>query len=527
MKMNKTYIRLAGIFGLIFFGFGILSSLFFYGAFERFPWLMAMSLSQIFLGLGGIATYLFFNLTDTMLAIWRKRESLFGVLGGFFLLLILVGANVIAHSEFGERKFDLTLNKIHSLDSQTVATLENLTSEIEVLSFLTNPDAKARMDNLMEKYLYKADLLEYRQIDPDTAPALVRELGAGSNNVVIRNQETNQSVTLNLRDLNEEKLTTAIRRVLVATERKLGFLTGLGEADLNSEEVEGLSRGRELLKNEGFKIEMIDVAQLTEIPDDIDVVVLWGPERAVPETTVLSIEQYLEGGGDLVIAQDPLFVDDRKNVLKSGLESFVNKYGLELGGSLVSDFAVIQRGMTLQPGLFPLFNAVPASNHPIVKPLSERAVNVSLAQGVFQLDSFKNENFKRQALIATTDRGKTDDGQTGIIPLAQFVERTVQPSDDKGSGTRKNRIIVFGDSDFARNENIQKVFNQDLFLNTFNYLAGQTASLTIRSKLWKSSTLEIQPEEKSFVYYASLCLVPQILLLLGFSIWTMRRSRHQ
>lgn len=110
------------------------------------------------------------------------------------------------------------------------------------------------------------------------------------------------------------------------------------------------------------------------------------------------------------------------------------------------------------------------------------------------------------------------------MPIGQLAEWKTSDT-VKDARSPQGRLIVFGDSDFGNNQLIQTSYNRDLFLNTFNYMAGDEAALSIRPKTWTTSTLEIDQMQRTFIYYSSLLVVPQLILMLGLIIWMLRRAR--
>ena len=110
------------------------------------------------------------------------------------------------------------------------------------------------------------------------------------------------------------------------------------------------------------------------------------------------------------------------------------------------------------------------------------------------------------------------------IPIAQLAEMTIGDQ-VKDALSKKAKLVVFGDADFANNQMIQGGFNRDLFLNSFNYLAGEEVTVAIRPKTWTSSTLEINESQRMVVYFASIFFIPELIMGLGVVIWLFRRSR--
>lgn len=529
--MKSNWLRLLGIYGLIFIFFGAVAAVFFHETF-----LAPAAYVEMGIGLIAVIVYLINFFGDATKSIWRKRDAVFGGAGAFLVLLILIGVNVIAHTKWGDKKFDLTTNKIHSLSEASVETLKNLPEKIEVLSFVTDPRAKKLLSNLVNKYTSQSNKIEFRSIDPDQEPTLLETYEAQVDQVVLRNPKSDKSITLDGAQFNEQEFTTALRRLFVENEINIYFLQGHGEGQISDDKTQkGLFLAKFLLEREGYKVHALDLTQTGAIPANANAVVAWGAERPVSAGEVSLLQAYLEKGGKLVLAQDPLVSPARDRILPSGYEELLKTYGLKFGNSiLVQNLNFQNRSIRSATVL-----GLNYTDHPIVKDLQGNLTQFSLSQSIDLIDT-KKEKENQQALVLTGEdvasvkdvsklSGNQDLQSSGPFAIARIVsESQAEDSADQESektSAKGYQLVVFGDSDFASNQNIQNGYNRDLFLNTFAYLLGETENITIRPKTWKNSTLEISDEQKRAVYFASIFIVPQLIILLGLGIWAMRRNR--
>ncbi|MGZ6243768.1 MAG: hypothetical protein ACXWN9_14440, partial [Candidatus Binataceae bacterium] len=91
-------------------------------------------------------------------------------------------------------------------------------------------------------------------------------------------------------------------------------------------------------------------------------------------------------------------------------------------------------------------------------------------------------------------------------------------------GTGDGRLVVYGSADFANNQNISQVFNQDFFLNTVDWLAGETATIAIRPRALRASRVNLTVSQFNTVFVASVLMLPELLLILGIVVWWERRN---
>jgi ABC-type uncharacterized transport system involved in gliding motility auxiliary subunit len=122
--------------------------------------------------------------------------------------------------------------------------------------------------------------------------------------------------------------------------------------------------------------------------------------------------------------------------------------------------------------------------------------------------------FERQQ--ATLD----DSDRRGPVAVAVAVEADLK---NMGGKDGKARLAVFGSAEFADNQHLDGTyFNRDLFLNTAGWLVGQSDLLSIRPRSIRASRVNFSQEEGTVIFYLSVLVVPQLLLILGLVVWWRR-----
>jgi|GEM_PF-5039467 len=523
--MKRSWIRLLGVFGLIFILFGAVALVFFLNTF-----LASAAYAEIILGVVLLAVYMINFFGEATRNIWKKREVFYGVVGGFLLLLFLIGVNVIAQSKLGEKKFDLTVNKIHSLDKSSLKILKNLPEPIQIISFVVDPRSKSLLTDLIQKYTYRTNKISFQSIDPDKDPNILKKYDANVGEIVLYNTKTQKVVKLSKNQISEQEMTTAIRRDLSGGEKKIYILQGHGEPDIDDDKTEkGMYLAQLLLKREGYTVAPLELAKTLKVPADANAVIAWGEESPISEPEEMVLENYLSQGGKLVLGLDPLIAPSHDHLMNSGFEELLANYGLKLGRSIIVQVLSFQ-GRRIRSGTVVGVNY---TKNPIVKDMKGNLTQFSVAQPVFESKTYKGKA-KRQALVSTGDQTSTETNIKALLKQTSTSKTNGhlggpypvgQISELKYSSGKTGKLVVYGDADFGRNNLIQSEYNRDLFLNTLGYLLGQPEGVTIRPKAWKTSTLDITNEQKRGVYFASIFVIPQLIILLGLGIWTLRRNR--
>ena len=317
--------------------------------------------------------------------------------------------------------------------------------------------------------------------------------------------------------------------------KKVYFLSGRGEGSINDDKSsKGLFIAKLLLEREGYQLGELDLSQ--GIPNDAAVIAAWGSQSPISEFEIQILEKYLENSGKLVIAQDPLLSAAKDRIIPSGWAALLKKYGLQLGD------AVLIQNLQFQSQNIPSASVLGVSytDQDIVKDLQGRLTQFPFAQSVDLFGASPVGEQKALVLTAETVAAvkdlkvlsqKKELKNSGPYAVGRVVNiaapSTSKDSDEEinsPSAKWKSQLVVFGDSEFGNNQQIQNAYNRDLFLNIFAYLLGEPDSILIRPKSWQTSTLQMSDGQKRGVYFASIFLVPQFIILLGLAIWAMRRG---
>jgi len=93
--------------------------------------------------------------------------------------------------------------------------------------------------------------------------------------------------------------------------------------------------------------------------------------------------------------------------------------------------------------------------------------------------------------------------------------------DDKNVASR---LVAFGSEEFVDNKSIGKGFNRDLALNAINWTVGEDKQISIRPRAVRASRATISAESMQLIFYTSVLVLPELLLLAGIAVWSRRRT---
>ena len=84
-------------------------------------------------------------------------------------------------------------------------------------------------------------------------------------------------------------------------------------------------------------------------------------------------------------------------------------------------------------------------------------------------------------------------------------------------------MVGFGDSDFAANNAIGIQGNQDLFLNSVNWLAQQENLIAIRPREAQDRRLTLTADQQQRIMLLTIFVIPGLVLAGGVYTWWKRR----
>lgn len=520
----KKSSQIAGLCGFVLLLFGIVEFLF---AREFSPY------TVVHLGAGGVLVL--FSLVFNLGGMWSslgERSTRYGanaVLYTLIFLAILVLVNVVASKH--PLREDLTEAGLFSLSDQSETVLKNLKEDVEVLAFFQ--EAKGtKLEDLLRNYARASDRFHFEFIDPVQHPEKARQFEVTASDVLVVRSGTRET---KITGTSEEDITNAIVKVAKQEQKKIYFLSGHGERDLAGQDERGYEVVKKALENEGYVVEALKLFLREDVPEDAAVLVVAGPEKALEPGELKAIERYVGRGGNALFLIDP--------ASQAGLESFVAQWGVELGDNVVVD-QVLRLFYGPSLGVDPLVEDY--GTHEITANFGHQTLfhmvrSVDLAhdlpagvKGTVLARTSENSwaETDLDLFFEKSEVSQTEEDVAGPVSIA--VALTVEghaPAASKPGAEAEDaeekkveaRLVVIGDSDFIDNQYVTKMYNADFFLNTVNWLAGEEEMISIRPKMTRGSRVAMTPQQTRDIFYLSVLILPEGLLLLGLAIWWRRR----
>ncbi len=514
---------------------------------------------------------------------WNGRATEAGTNAIFATISVLI---ILALINFlGVRyqtRIDFTENQQFTLSPQTIEVLENLQQPVKLWIF--DRGENPQYSQLLENYQRQGNgKFRFELVDPQTQPGKANQFGVKQLGEIHLEVGEKKEVIISrqLEPLTESKLTNSIEKILGSRTLKIYFIQGHGERELK-EGQEGFSEVVNALENKNYIVESINLASISQVPEDADVVIIAGAQREFLEAEVTALQEYLDQGGGVLIMLDPS--------TDPGLNNLFEEWGVLVDDRLAIDDPKIGRLVGLDPWVVLVTRY---GEHPITQDFGN---GISLYPFARPIESEAIDGIEESPLIWTNDQSwaETDlrgqlrfnEGRDRIGPLSLGVALTRSPTAEKSNETEleltpipplpgqppnepvatstseleaekqttsaevipplpgqppdeldsnkieaksenrseEARLIVLGNSQFATNGWFQQQLNGDVFLNSVSWLSKpEQETLSISPKKTTNRRIGMTLVQARFLSWMAIVILPILAFVIGGIIWWQRR----
>jgi ABC-type uncharacterized transport system involved in gliding motility auxiliary subunit len=445
----------------------------------------------------------------------------FRLQSGLFVALFLAFMGLLAWlSQLNPLSIDLTVNQRNSLSEESIRLVKSLQHPLQITIFISpvneNRDV---LETLFERYQEHQPLLEFRSLNPDLSPDLLRQHDIRfDGETLIEYQGRNEKIS----QVSESLVTNAIQRLVRQGERWLVFLQGHGERNPYSERNHDFSEFAASLASKGFTIENLALTQTNSIPQNTDVLVIASPRIALLPGEIELIDEYLEQGGNL------LWLADTEQTTES-MELISDRLTVDfLPGVIVDPNAQL---LGLNRIDFALVGEYP--RHPITQGIDSlslfpqaQALEFNGEGELWRQSNFlvsSNASWNETGNIeAEPYNGDNDDETQGPLKIGM----TLSANHEKDDGSKfEQRVAIIGDADFLSNRYLGNGSNLELGLNLANWLSHDDNLIAISPRAAPDTRLELSQTQQVIIGVGFLLVLPLSLFGAGLTIWLKRRNR--
>ncbi len=490
----------------------------------------------------------------------RQQSLRYGAAGGLGLILV-VGLVIMANwlGERHYRRWDWTSSKLYSLSEKSLNLVGALEDDVKVVVFMVpGGPLYDQVHELLSRYQAASDRITVEYIDPDKEPLrttqLTQQYGVSVADTVVfivgdpENQRTkyvtaeqmveydysgmqyNQPPTITAFK-GEEQFTSAILSLVETEVPKIYFVTGHGEAGLAAVGTGALAQRSLTVLADALRRDNMEAADISllsgEVPSDADVIVIVGPTTAYTEAEIEALGGFLDDGGRLLVALDPLIEPDG-TMRPTRLEAFLADRGVLVGDDLVVDPSRKLPFFDLSAVYLSDFAA-----HPVTQGLEGIAVLFTVTR------SLVTDSDDARVLVETSAEGwgetdlgmllrgepvEFDDGVDTMGPVAVAVVVEGPVADAPEAGEDNYRLAVFGDSDFLTDVEIGNAGNLIIGMNTLNWMTSRERSMGIPPRDVEDLSLFIPQQKMRIIQVVVLLVMPGAAIAMGILVW--RRRKH-
>lgn len=480
----------------------------------RPDWLWAVTIAE---GLALVCLVLFFVFHFEAVKAFSGRRSTRMGLNSFLMIVLLTSILIIVNFLASRHsiRWDLSENQNFTLAPQTHRVLRSLPHDVKITVFTREKDPGYQVfKERLESYRQASTKLSVEFIDPEKQPKIAQNYGIFRTDTAIF--ESNGQ-TIRVTSPSEIELTGALIRISKDAKKRIVFVEGHSELNVEDKDRNGLSAAKEALIRQGYEVGTLSLLKESAVPDHTAVLVLAGPRRAVTRDEQDRIQTYVEKGGHLLVLADP--------DTQTGLESLLAHWGLGLGSGVLVDLQDRLAQGDLTALLVRTF-----TEHEITQDLTS-AVLLPLSRYVtFNEQAGKDWDFVPLARTSPNSWAEMNmqgrvvslnekEDVKGPLPMAAALA----PKKTQEADTPRPAIVVIGNSTFVSNAFFNFPGNSDFFLHTTGWLAEERDLISIAPREPALHPFTPNPTQERALIYIQVVFLPFVTLLTGIIVWRKRR----
>ena len=459
----------------------------------------------------------------------------------FFVIVILINFLLFRTTA----RLDVTSTRVFSLAQQTRQVLDGMDAPVRANAFFIPNDPTAafqrqQAEDLLNEFSRRSSNFTYRFVDPELNRSVAVQYDVTDYPVIVF-EDLVTGAQQSVFEFSQQEFVTGILVSTGVEQKRVYYLTGHEEASLTRDPAtgetddEGFDFAIQGMQRDNYRALPLNLVQDGAIPEDAAVVIVPGPKRDLSAAETQAFMDYLLGGGNAIFMLDPDAPDSYRDLLL--------QWGVQVATAPVADLIsnvagepttpMLQRansqfvsggltGVNIAEQLSVAFFSDAAAVLPALPPddmpvwMQYKSVGHTTPASWLETNpedvSFDvGEDVSGQFdIVAAMEAGATISGQALDLPPEKAADTVA-------------KLVVFGDSDFARNKFFFSSDNSNLMLNSVNWLAGDYELISIREPLFASRPIIVNSRERDFITWSSWFLPPLIMLIIGAGVWWRRR----
>jgi ABC-type uncharacterized transport system involved in gliding motility auxiliary subunit len=309
-------------------------------------------------------------------------------------------------------------------------------------------------------------------------------------------------------------------RLMNPGSRAVYFLTGHGEASIESSGDDSYIAAKSALEAKNYTVSSLNLRAENSIPADARAIIIAGPDLPISADELDLILAFVDSGGSLVVMRDPVALTEMAGEVDPLADYLAQSWGILFGNDIVID----------PNSNLPLYAVAYATDsmHPITRNLQGIIIFFPTDASLYSTSI----SGVQSSIIAQTTG--TAWGETDLVSL-ENNQVGFDAADNPGpislaiaatQSSTGSRLIVFGDADFASDAFFDQYGNGEMLINAIDWAAQQESLISLTASEPVTRQLEMPSGPVQLVLALSLiCLLPGIVIAAGVLTWIARKAK--
>lgn len=481
-----------------------------------------------------------------MFASKSSRNGTYSVGLAVIVIAIAIVINLVA-GQLPEnlRNIDISNNNLYEISDVSEKMLGELDKKVTLTVIAEQDLVDTRIKTFIKKYAALSKMVTVDWVDSVLHPAVLQEYDTEGDVIVVACEETQKTMTVSFSDIiqydeytyyttgqmsetsfdGEGQLTSAVNYVTSEETKKIYRTSGHGESTFSSSV-------NELFTKNNLETQEINLSMNPQIPDDCDLLFLYGPTSDITEDEKQIIGEYLENGGAVY-----LILGDT-SAKTPNIDTVMADYGLKKVDGYIAD---MQRNY--QGNYYAIFPQLSLAGE-LGSGISNQMVLLVNAMGLEETDTDSAEVTVSPFMQTSTDGyAVTEEEQVqGQYILGAAATKSVAPesadtddaeaagsegaSDDADSTeTAEARLTVLSSASMISSDitdQLTTLDNLTLFVNSVTENFDDMENVAIEAK--SLSTERNTPLHAGGISIVIIFIIPLTIVVLGFVTWMRRRK---
>ena len=465
--------------------------------------------SLLFAFLISSIAYVWLFMDEIIKFVLSKRFS--HLMGHLFHYVLIVFIIIVINLFIVKNDYylDLTMNKLHSLSTQSLNALKLLSGRKVKFELFASRSSWGRYHNLLKLYKHaNPDIdLTFYDIDKELSKVGLYKITEEGTLVISEGGKIWKGQAT-----NELQVTSLLMKAFNPQKKKVYYTVGHNETSLNDKNKIGADFLREKIQNSNIETSSIELHK--GIPKDTAALLILNPQIEFLDIELKYLKEYLVNGGSLILTMAPQFT----GIVNENYTQLLENIGLKFNNIIILDRLSEQLGAQAS---IPIVNKF--EPHKITEQFQERALfplsaSWTTSDGIFKWKtlakstpfpgSWGESNFEEIKLgKASYSENRDLKGPMPIMVIGQ---------------NDKSRIVAFSSNSFITNQFQGQTNNFNLFLNALSWAIGDENLITLDRPELKGNIVYLSQMQADLIFYFVVLIYP--FLFFGVAIYMYRRQ---